>query len=482
MKEKHIRALQAESRVLEPDSWQRSLLLQQVLDYAESFIESISSRPVFQTADDDGRGLYDSPISENGIDMETALRLISDHVDTPGLNPTSDRFLGYIPGGALYHSALGDYLAAVTNRYAGYYFASPGAVRMENMLWNWMADIVGYPPGRGGTLTSGGSIASLAGVVTARDAHQLWGAEIADAVVYMTDQVHHAVGKALRIAGLGRCVWRTVPVDDCYRMDPDALDQMIVADKQAGLKPWLVIASAGTTNTSAVDPLQTISQIAHAHQLWFHVDGAYGAFFMLCPEGRAVLKGIDQADSLVMDPHKTLFLPYGTGAVLVRDGDKLYASHHEGADYMQDGLAAIEEPSPADLSPELTRHFRGLRLWLPLKLLGVAPFRAALSEKILLARYFHEKIQGVAGFEVGPRPELSVATYRYRPARGDANEFNRHLAEEVQKDGRVFVSSTVLDGRFTLRLAVGVYRTHLDAIEQTIEVLQEKARRLEKEH
>ncbi len=470
-----IEELQRLSRALEPDTLQRSELLQYVLEYAESFIESITDRPVFSLTADDGRALYDSPISEEGISIETALQLIGDHVDTPGLNPTSDRFLGYIPGGALFHSALGDYLAAVTNRYAGFYFASPGAVRMENMLWNWMADLVGYPESRGGTLTSGGSIANLAGIVTARDAHQVWGAAVDNAVVYMTGHVHHAVGKALRIAGLSRAVWRTVPVDESYRMDPAALERMIISDRQAGLYPWLVVASAGTTNTGSVDPLQLIGEIAVAHQLWFHIDGAYGAFFVLSPEGQTVLKGIGLADSLVMDPHKTLFLPYGTGAILVKDREKLYASHHEGADYMQDGLTAVEELSPADLSPELTRHFRGLRLWLPLKLVGVGPFRAALTEKILLARYFQQKIRQVDGFEVGPVPELSVATYRYKPSRGDANEFNRRLAEEVQKDGRVFISSTMLDGRFTLRLAVGVYRTHLDAIEQTIDVLKEKA-------
>jgi aromatic-L-amino-acid decarboxylase len=290
--ENRIRELQALSKALEPDSLQRSELLRHVIEYAESFIESICDRPVFQLTADDGRALYDSPISEDGISVEAALQLIGDHVDTPGLNPTSDRFLGYIPGGALFHSALGDFLAAVANRYAGFYFASPGAVRMENMLWNWMADLVGYPESRGGTLTSGGSIANLAGIVTARDAHQIYGAAVHSAVVYMTEHVHHAVGKALRIAGLGRAIWRTVPVDEAYRMDPAALERIVKADRQAGLNPWLVVASAGTTNTGSVDPLQAIAEIAAAHQLWFHIDGAYGAFFVLSPEGQTVLKGI----------------------------------------------------------------------------------------------------------------------------------------------------------------------------------------------
>jgi glutamate/tyrosine decarboxylase-like PLP-dependent enzyme len=185
---------------------------------------------------------------------------------------------------------------------------------------------------------------------------------------------------------------------------------------------------------------------------------------------------MEKSDSIVMDPHKTLFLPYGLGAVLVRDVQKLYAAHHQDADYMQDTLAALEEASPADLSPELTRNFRGLRLWLPLKLVGVAPFRAAVEEKMLLARYFWQRLQEMEGFEVGPSPDLSVVVYRYVPKRGDANEFNQRLIQEMQKDGRVFLSSTNLDGRYTLRLAVVVFRTHLEDIELTLELLREKAR------
>jgi glutamate/tyrosine decarboxylase-like PLP-dependent enzyme len=190
---------------------------------------------------------------------------------------------------------------------------------------------------------------------------------------------------------------------------------------------------------------------------------------------------MDKSDSLVLDPHKTLFLPYGTGAVLIKDRRQAYISHHYMGDYLQDGFEAVEEMSPADLSPELTKHFRGLRLWLPLKVLGLSPFRAALEEKLLLTRYFHQKLQESPGFEVGPEPDLAVAIYRYLPRRGDPNAFNQRLVRELHQDGRIFVSSTVVDGKFVLRLAVGVYRTHLDDIEETLAVLAEKARKLEDE-
>jgi aromatic-L-amino-acid decarboxylase len=477
----HIRQLEETARLLEPDAVQRTWLLDQVIAYADDYLEGIPTAPALITRADKGRALYDSPIGEEGLDIGQALALLQENVNTVGINPTSGRFLGYIPGGGLFHAALGDYLAAITNRYAGVFFASPGAVRMENMLLRWMADVVGYPDTAAGNLSSGGSIANLAAIVTARDACGVAGETIGRSVVYLTEHVHHCVHKALRVAGLGNCVQRKVDVDAAYRMHPAALAEEIETDKKAGLQPWLIVASAGTTNTGAVDPLPAISQIASVHGLWLHVDGAYGAFFVLCPEGEAVLQGMETSDSIVLDPHKTLFLPYGTGAVLVKDRQKLYASHNAQANYLRDVVAEPGELSPADLSPELTKHFRGLRLWLPLKLLGLAPFRAALSEKIQLARYFYEQIQRIDGFEVGPYPDLSVVTYRYLPGRGDANAFNQRLTQAIQDDGRIFVSSTRVDDKLVLRLAISCFRTHLDDIDQTLDVLSRTARKLSTE-
>jgi aromatic-L-amino-acid decarboxylase len=473
-----IRQLEKTARLLEPHAAQRERLLNQAIAYANDYLAEIANAPAYVMRADNGRAIHDSPITEEGIGIHEALALLQKNVDTVGLNPTSGRFLGYIPGGGLFHAALGDYLAAITNRFAGVFFASAGAVRMENMLLRWMADMVGYPDTAAGNLSSGGSIANLTAIVTARDACGIAGETIGRSVVYVTEHVHHCVDKALRVAGLGNCVKRTVRVDAGYRMDPTALADAIVADKKAGLRPWLIVASAGTTNTGSVDPLSDISEIAAAHELWFHVDGAYGAFFVLCPEGRAVLQGMDRCDSIVMDPHKTLFLPYGTGVVLVKERQKLYASHHAEADYMQDILDEIDELSPADLSPELTKHFRGLRLWLPLKLLGVAPFRAALSEKIQLARYFYEQVQKIDRFEVGPYPDLSIVTYRYLPEQGDADMFNHRLTQAIQQDGRVFISSTRVGGNLVLRLAISCFRTHLDDIDETLDILSRKAKQL----
>ena len=473
-----IERLEHTARLLEPDAAQQDALLHGVIAYAERFLANNDEAPAYGVRADNARALLDAPITEAGIPLDDALTLLHDHVDTVGINPTSARFLGYIPGGGLLHAAAGDFLAALSNRYASVFFAGPGAVRMENMLMRWMASVVGYPETASGFLASGGSIATLSAIVTARDAFDIAGAAVETAVVYQTEQTHHCIDKALRVAGLGSCIRRTIPVDEHYRMKAPALDEAIVADRKAGLRPWFVAASAGTTNTGSVDPLDEIGQIAKAHGLWYHIDGAYGAFFALCPEGRAVLRGMETSDSLVLDPHKTLFLPYGTGALLVKDTQKLYASHQGGAAYMQDTHDAVEEASSAYLSPELTKHFRGLRLWLPLKVLGVAPFRAALSEKILLARYFYERIQTLDGFAVGPYPDLSVVTYRYVPPRGDADAFNQQLVKSIQHDGRIFLSSTQIDGHFVLRLAVGCFRTHRDDIDATLDVLRWKANEL----
>lgn len=474
-----IKYLEQIALQLEPSSEVRAALLDKVVSYADDFINHIYEIPAFISTDDKGKGILDSPISENGIDVNSIIQLIQKNVDRPGLNPASGGHLGYIPGGGIYYSALGDFLADITNRYAGIFFVGPGAVRMEHMLIDWMAKIVGYPRSTGGNLTSGGSIANLIGIVAARDAHNLKAKDFERSVVYMTSQVHHSVDKAIRIAGLKECIIRYIPVDERYRMDTDALTYTINDDKKSGLNPFLIIASAGTTDTGAVDPLDTIGEIAKQHNLWFHIDGAYGAFFVLCDEGKKILKGMENSDSLVMDPHKGLFLPYGTGAILVKDRQSLLNAFWYQANYLQDARTGGEELSPADISPELTKHFRGLRLWLPLKLVGIAPFRAAIEEKLLLARYFYEEIQKINGFEVGQYPDLSVVTYRYIPQRGDPNEFNERLVKAVQEDGRVFISSTMLDGKFTLRLAVLSFRTHLQTIDLTLHILKEKVKMIE---
>ncbi|MFC1661684.1 pyridoxal phosphate-dependent decarboxylase family protein [Gemmatimonadota bacterium] len=472
-----IKGLEARSAPLDPGPRERAALQDRVLQYADAFLEGLPQRPAFQATDDQGAGILDSPLSEGPLGIDQVLKLLADHVDHPGVNVGSPGYVAFIPVSGLYVSALADYLASVTNRYAGVFFASPGAVRVERMLLEWMADFVGYPPTATGDLTSGGSIANLVGLVTARDARDLRARDYHRTVVYLSRQVHHSVDKALRIAGLEDCIKRYVPLDETYRLHADSLSEAIADDRREGLDPWAIVASAGTTDSGAVDPLVDLAEIAEREGLWLHVDGAYGAMFALCDPRPSVLDGLDRSDSLVLDPHKGLFMPLGSGAVLVKDGQKQVDAHRYHASYLQDKdvLASPGELSPADLSPELSRPFRGLRLWLALKLAGVAPFRAALEEKLLLARYFYEKVQGLEGCEVGPPPDLSIVPFRFVPPRGDADDFNRRLAEAIQRDGRIFMSSTVIDDHVTLRMAVLGFRTHLDTVDLALEILKEKA-------
>ena len=471
-----LAALERKARPLDPGTSRRKAVRGPLLASAERFLRNIENLKAFDDSAGKGEGLLASPITEGGLPVAEVVGLLEEQVIRPGLNPASGGHLAYVPGGGIYYSALGDYLAAVSNKYAGIFFTGPGPVRMENQLLRWVADLVGYPVGAVGNIASGGSIANLVAIATARDAHGLKGADFCRAVVYLSSQAHHCIEKALRIAGLGEVVVRHVPIDDRWRMRPDALATTIAADRAAGLKPWLVIASAGTTDTGAVDPLDQIGIIAKQAGCWFHVDAAYGGFFLLTDVGRTKLAGIERSDSVVLDPHKSLFLPYGIGLVLVKDPAPMLATHHYFGNYMQDAMRAPGDVSPADVSPELTKHFRALRMWLPLKLVGVAPFRAALEEKLLLARYFRQEVAAL-GFEVGPEPDLSIVTYRWAPAGTSLEETNRQnqrIVDGVRKDGRVFLSSTMIDGRFTLRLVALAFRTHRKTIDLALRVLKEQ--------
>jgi glutamate/tyrosine decarboxylase-like PLP-dependent enzyme len=468
-----IKQLEALAGVIEPEAPLRKTLLEKVNNYTETFLEGIHDRPAYIPNDDMGKGLYDSPITEQGIDIESILKLYGDNVERQGLSTVSGKFMGYIAPCSMYYSALGDYIAAITDPYCADFSNCPGGARMEHMLLSWMAGLVGYPDTALGSLASGGSVATLTAIVTAREAHMLKCEDFGRAVVYATELTHHCFEKALHIAGMGQCTTRLIAMDEQYKMDPQALARTVDEDREEGLIPWMVVGSTGTTDLGSVDPLDAIADVAAAQNLWFHVDGAYGGFFILTDEAKHLFKGIERSDSVVLNPHKALYTPFGIGGLIVRNGELLYKAHYYTAGYLQDSYVEQEIVSPADVGPELSRHFRALRLWLPLKLIGVAPFRAALSEKLLLTRYFYEKLQGEPGYELGPYPELSVFAFRYVPESGSPDAFNKRIIEALREDGRVFLSSTTLSGNYMIRVNVLSYRTHLETIDLTLAVLRE---------
>lgn len=472
-----IKELEKLARKLESGPSERSSMLRLAEKQAESFLKGLDGGKTYVASS--GRSdRLDGVFSEEAGDFQELLNAFHEGVDDEGINAASGGHMGYIPGGGIYPSALGDFLADVGNYYAGVMFASPGAVKIEQQLIRWMADLVGYPANAGGDLTSGGSMANLTAIVTARETMGIRARDVEKSCVYLTEGTHHCVDKALRAAGLADCPKRVVPMDDGFRMNVAALKTLIEQDKTNGFRPWLVVASAGTTDTGAVDPIEAIADLTEENEIWLHVDAAYGGFFLLCEEGRQVLNGIERAHSIVLDPHKGMFLPYGSGALLVRDIVWLAQSQAFNAGYMQDAKAAEGIYSPADLSLELTRPFRGLRFWLPLKLYGVAAFRAALTEKIYLARYFYEQLTQLPDWEMGPYPELSVVTFRFMPQHQDADTFNQQLVKAVLQDGKVFISSTRIHGKFVIRLAVLHFRTHVQQVQYLLDFLVSKAAEL----
>jgi glutamate/tyrosine decarboxylase-like PLP-dependent enzyme len=463
-----LEALKAAMRPLEPDSNERRRLADKAVDHAMAYLDAIPDAPANNPWSEVFAQRLDPEFAEAGRDPDEVLSYVAQCVDRPGFATTSPRFMAYIPGGALFHSALGDFLAAVSNKYSGFASASPGAVRIENACCAWLADVIGYPKSSAGTLTSGGSLANLTAIVTAREARDPDGG----GAVYMTRFVHHCVDKALHIAGRSRAPKRSIAIDNQGRMSPAALDEAIERDISDGVRPWLVVASAGTIDNGLIDPLDEIADVCARHGVWFHVDGAYGGLFALCEEGKEKLRGIERADSVALDPHKTLFLPYGTGAVLVRDGQQLQSAFTASAAYIAPLGESEVGPSPADLSPELTRHFRALRLWLPLQMAGVAAFRAAQKEKLALARYFHARLSELPGFDAGPPPDLTVVAFRYVPESGDADGASEQLLQHLLQEGRVMLSGTRIDGSFHIRCAILSFRTHVEHVDEVIDALQ----------
>jgi aromatic-L-amino-acid decarboxylase len=363
------------------------------------------------------------------------------------------------------------------NRYVGVWLAAPGLVQLEANVIRWFCDIVGLPEGAGGILTTGGSLANFTALVTAR--RERLPEDFLRGTVYASQEVHHSLQKAAAMAGFPEGNVREISVNDRFEVHADRLAERVRRDREEGWQPFMVVGSAGTANTGAVDDLRALADIAGEEDLWFHVDGAYGGFFMLTERGRAALAGIERADSVAMDPHKGLFLPYGMGSLLVRDPETLRRAHSTFADYMPQMQEDRDFVDFCELSPELSRDFRGLRAWLPVKLYGIDAFRAALDEKLDLARWVTDVLRDEADMEILAEPRLSLNAFRLAPDGYSAeqlNELNRRLLAGINARKNVFLTGTVLNGRFALRICVLSFRTHRDRMEQCLADIRESVR------
>lgn len=470
-----IKELEFLSQKLELDLGQRQEFLGSLGNFTNHFIEGLPTAISFIDREPDADKLRINNKPETITDI---LAQFNSEVVESGIKAASGGHVGYIPGGGIYAAALGDFLAAVTNEYAGVAYASPGAVAIENEVLNWLKKVFSFPLSAVGNLASGGSISNLIALTAARDKYGVKNEKITRSVIYLSPQAHHCIQKSLRIIGLEDVIIRYIKLDENYAMDTASLKEKILADRNAGLSPFLIIASAGTTDVGVIDPLDEIASIASENNLWFHVDAAYGGFFVLTSK-KHLFSGIERADSLVVDPHKGMFLPYGIGAVLIKDAKSVLHANRYVANYMQDAVLEDQAIDPANVSPELTKHFRGLRFWLPLKLHGIEPFIACLEEKLLLTQYFRAQLIAL-GFSVGPEPDLSVSYFWY-PAEKERNEFNRRLMQLIHEDGSVFLSSTLLKDQFVIRMAILSFRTKLATIDRAVSMIKTCLRKVKKE-
>jgi aromatic-L-amino-acid/L-tryptophan decarboxylase len=466
---------------LEPSMQQMRDLARVASDFAVDFVSRL---PEMAAMDPEGASALASPFREPAPEAGRPLAALLAAVGAgaeKGINTAGPGYLGCIPAGGLFTAALAELISAAMNRYVTMWTVSPACAQIEAAVVRWFADLFALPAEARGVLTSGGSMSNLSAIVTARRARLP--DDFLRGTLYVSDQTHASVAKAAMIAGFPRERVRTVPTTPELRMDLDATRALVRADRRAGLQPFCLVASAGTTNTGAVDPLDACADLAKEEDLWLHADAAYGGFFQLTERGRRKLRGLERADSTALDPHKGLFLPYGIGALLVRDGQRLREAHALGAEYLQDlgGEEAI--PNFTDYSPELSRDFRGLRAWLPIQLHGLAAFRRALDEKLDLAEWAHQALVQVPGLEVPWAPELSAVAFRLRPAGGtsvdsDLDALNARLLERINASRRVFLSSTRVRGRFMIRLCVLSARTHRDRVEEAVEIVRRAAAEL----
>jgi aromatic-L-amino-acid/L-tryptophan decarboxylase len=452
---------------LDPAPEQMREMGEAAISYVIDFIHGLGNAPASNTEGglELAHRLRSAPPEEGGP-FEEVLADVRE-ATAHAYDTTGPGYLAYIPGGGLFAAALGEFLALGVNRYVGLWAPTPGAVQIEENVARWLCSLFGWGEGSQGVLTSGGSMANFSAMVAAR--HAKLGEDFTDGTYYVSEQAHASVTKAATLAGFSERNVRLVPTDAELRMDPDALRRMVEQDRAAGHRPFLVGPSAGTTNTGAIDPFEAIAEVAEEHGLWMHVDGAYGGFFVLSERGRSRFRGIERADSITLDPHKGMFLPYGTGAIVVRDGENLRRAHHEGAAYLQDLAPAGELPNYSEYSAELSREWRGLRVWLPLKLHGVSAFREALDEKLDLAVALYEGLRAIPELELPWAPQLTVVAFRLRD-RDVAT--NKRFLDAINASKRVFLSSTMIHDAYAIRACIVSHRTHRDRIDECIDIVR----------
>lgn len=430
-----------------------------VVDRVVEHFEHGAAQPTIQTASSDElRAELGGPVPQQPGDPVQALQTLVDVALTNMQHCDHPRHFARVPGPSSYAGVLGEWLSTGFNAIVSSWDGSSGPTTVELVALEWLRELLGLPDGSEGVLMSGGSLSNLTGLAAARHS-------VGPGVAYLSDQTHSSVGRALVALGFPGDDVHMVATDERLRLTAAAVREAIDADRERGLTPRFIVATAGTTNTGAVDDLEGLAELAAAEDLWLHVDGAYGAPAALCPAGRAALPGIELADSLVLDPHKWLFLPYDAGCLFVRRPGILARAFSMRPEYLADVRTQTNEVNFADRSLELTRRGRGIKLWLLFRVYGAERISAAIARCLTLAEYAQELLEADPEWEVITPAQLGIVTFTRR-GWSDADHGARVAA--IAASGYATVTSTRLQGRAALRLCtINPLTTEAD-IEQTL--------------
>ncbi len=390
------------------------------------------------------------------------------------------RFFGFVPGPASSISWLGDIMTSAYNIHAGGSKLAPMVNCIEQEVLKWLCQQVGFIENPGGVFVSGGSMANITALTAARD-NKLNDETFHLGVAYISDQTHSSVAKGLRIIGIPNNRIRIIPTNEHFQMKTDLLETQIQADIEAGLIPFVVIGTAGTTNTGSIDPFQQISDICTNYHLWFHIDGAYGASVLLSPKYRHLLKGTELADSISWDAHKWLFQTYGCAMVLVKDIKHLFHSFHVNPEYLQDIEGDLDHINTWDIGMELTRPARGLKLWLTLQVLGTDLIGSAIEHGFDLAIWAEEALRELDHWEIVSEAQLAMVNFRYTSedlTEEETDILNEKISEQILASGYAAIFTTVLNGKKVLRICALHPETTRDDMRTTIHMLDTFAKEI----
>ena len=441
------------------------------VDALVEHLRTLHEQPVLSVLDQPAGGLALGDFPEAPRPPLEVLEELCDAVLEDRARNDHPRFFAFVPGVGNGPSAVAAALLAGLNPFGGTWLEARGATLAELAAADWLRRLCGLPATARGLFVSGGSMANLTALAVARRAKL--GEDLDGAVVYFSDQTHSSIPRGLQLLGLPQRACRQLPTDELFRLPLEALQRAVAEDRAAGRRPFCVVANAGTTNSGAVDPLRELAAFCREAGLWLHADAAYGGPAMLVEEGRHLLRGLEEVDSLTVDPHKWLFQPYDSGCVLVRDGALLRDTFRIVPDYLADVDADQErgEVNLCDWGIELTRPSRGVKLWFSLQVFGVRAFREAVARGLKLAEHAERTLRGLRGWEVVTPAQLGVVTFRYAPPGAEAaaaDALTAALVDDALADGYAMVASTRLRGRPVLRLCTINPRTTEAEVEETL--------------